>query len=193
MVPCNKHSYIGLFVFEKGDNMKIYLLCGKARSGKDTIANLMKKKLEASGNKVCEIAIMRTLKGYLKDYFGWDGKEETKPRTLLQEMGQDILMDVPNFHVDRICEDIRILSKYFDTFIVPDVRMVHEIEEFRKRFDDVVVIGVVKENYVSPLTSEQSNHITERDLDNYKDFDYEIVNSDIDKLNKDIERVLGDK
>ena len=47
--------------------MKVYLLCGKARSGKDTIADIMKKKLEVNGNKVCEIAIMRTLKGYLKE------------------------------------------------------------------------------------------------------------------------------
>ena len=171
--------------------MKVYLLCGKARSGKDTIANIMKEKLEKEGKKVCEIAIMRTLKGYLKDYFGWDGKDETKPRTLLQEMGQDILMDIPNFHVNRICEDIEILSKYFDVFIVPDVRMVHEIEEFRKRFSDVTVIGVVKENYVSPLTGEQSNHITERDLDNYKDYDYEIVNSTIDKLKIDVDNILG--
>lgn len=171
--------------------MKVYLLCGKARSGKDTIADIMKKKLEEDGSKVCEIAIMRTLKGYLKDYFGWDGKEETKPRTLLQEMGQDILLDIPDFHINRLCEDIKVLSKYFDTFIVPDVRMVHEIEYLRKSFDDVVVIGVVKEDYVSPLTSEQSNHITERDLDNYKDYDYEIVNSTIDKLKIDVDNILG--
>ena len=71
--------------------------------------------------------------------------------------------------------------------------MVHEIEEFRKRFNGVVAIGVVKENYVSPLTNEQSNHITERDLDNYKNFDYEIVNSSIDKLEVDVENILGGK
>ena len=171
--------------------MKIYLLCGKARTGKDTIASIMKEKLEKSGKKVCEIPVMRTLKGYLKDYFGWDGSEETKPRTLLQEMGQDILEDVPNFHIDRLCEDIKILSKYFDTFIVPDVRMVHEIEFLRNKFDDVVVIGVFKEDYVSPLTSEQSNHITERDLDNFNDYDYKIINSSIDKLKIDVENILG--
>ena len=171
--------------------MRIYLLCGKARSGKNTIADIMKKKLEKNGSKVCEVAVMRTLKGYLKDYFGWGGKEETKPRTLLQEMGQDILMDMPNFHIDRLYEDIKVLSKYFDTFIVPDVRMVHEIEYMRKNFSDVVVIGVVKEGYISPLTQEQSNHITERDLDNYKDFDYEIINSSIDKLEIDVDNIIG--
>lgn len=171
--------------------MKIYLICGKARSGKDTIANIMKKKLEKNGSKVCEIGITRTLKGYVKDYFGWDGKDETKPRTLLQEMGQDILMDMPDFHIKRLSEDIGVLSKYFDTFIVPDVRMVHEIEYMRKNYSDVVAIGVVKEGYVSPLTVEQSNHITERDLDNYKDFDYQIINSSLEKLEKDVEDIIG--
>ena len=140
--------------------MKIYLICGKARSGKDTVASIIEKELSDT-NKVCRIGLTRTLKGYVKDYFGWDGNESTKPRTLLQDMGQDLVKDNPNFHIDRLCEDINALSKYFDVFIVSDVRLIHEIEELRDRFDNVTVIGVLKKDYVSPLTEVESNHITE--------------------------------
>ena len=84
-------------------------------------------------------------------------------------------------------------SKYFDTFVVSDIRLVHEIEEIRKRYNDVVVIGVEKENYVSPLTEKEANHITEHDLDNYDKYDYKIINSDLDKLDLDIKNVLGGK
>ena len=73
------------------DDIKVYLICGKARSGKDTIAAILKEKLENNNYKVCTIQIMRTLKGYLKDYFDWDGSEENKPRTLLQTMGTELI------------------------------------------------------------------------------------------------------
>ena len=170
--------------------MKIYLICGKARSGKDTVASIIEKEL-SNTNKVCRIGLTRTLKGYVKDYFGWDGNESTKPRTLLQDMGQDIVKDNPNFHIDRLCEDIRVLSKYFDVFVVSDVRLVHEIDELRNRFDNVTVIGVLKEDYVSPLTEVESNHITETNLDNYDNYDYKVINSDLEKLKKDVKDIIG--
>ena len=170
--------------------MKIYLICGKARSGKDTVASIIEKELSDT-NKVCRIGLTRTLKGYVKDYFGWDGNESTKPRTLLQDMGQDLVKDNPNFHIDRLCEDINALSKYFDVFIVSDVRLIHEIEELRNRFDNVTVIGVIKENYVSPLSIDEEKHITEHDLDNYDNYDYKVINSDLEKLEKDVKDIIG--
>ena len=36
---------------------------------------------------------MRPLKEYLKDYFGWDGSEETKPREALQQMGTELIRE----------------------------------------------------------------------------------------------------
>lgn len=170
--------------------MKIYLICGKARSGKDTVASIIEKELSDT-NKVCRIGLTRTLKGYIKDYFGWDGNEDTKPRTLLQEMGQDIIKDNINFHIDRLCEDINVLSKYFDVFVVSDIRLIHEIEEIRNRFDNVTVIGVIKENYVSPLSIDEEKHITEHDLDNYDDYDYKVINKDLEGLEKEVKEIIG--
>ena len=175
------------------DDIKVYLICGKARSGKDTVADILKEKLEENNYKVCNIQIMRTLKGYLKDYFNWDGSEETKPRRLLQNMGTELIrekLNMPNFHIDRLTEDIKILSNYFEIFIVDDIRLVNEIEEIKKRFNNVVSIGIEKENYISPLKEDEEKHITEHDLDNYDGYDYKIINTTKEELEIEVERIV---
>ena len=172
--------------------MKIYLVCGKARSGKGTVSKILKEELENT-NKVCEIQITRTIKGYAKDYFGWDGNEEDKPRKLLQDLGNSIRKNNPLFHIDRLCEDIKILSDYFDTFIVSDIRFPLEIEEIKKRFSDVTSIGVKMENYISPLSAEEEKDISEHALDNYIGYDYLIINDDIDDLYKSVKNIIGGK
>ena len=167
------------------DNIKIYLICGKARTGKNTVGSFIKAELEKTDHKVCEIQIMRTLKGYLKDYFNWNGKEETKPRELLQRMGTELIrgeMNMPLFHIDRLTEDIKVLSNFYDVFIVDDIRLKNEIMEIRKRFKNVKVILVEKENIDNGLTFEQQNHSTERDLEDFSDYDCKIINSDDIKL-----------
>lgn len=176
------------------DDIKVYLICGKARSGKDTAADIIKEKLTDSGYKVCNIQIMRTLKGYLKDYFNWDGSEENKPRRLLQNMGTELIrekLNMPNFHIDRLTEDIKVLSNYFEVFIVDDIRLVSEIEEIKRRFNNVTSIGIEKENYISPLSESEEKHITEHDLDNYDKFDYKIINSTKELLEEEITRIIN--
>ena len=66
--------------------MKVYLISGPARNGKDTIGDFLEKEYKEMGYKVCRTQIAKYLKMYIKDYFGWDGSEETKPRELLQNL-----------------------------------------------------------------------------------------------------------
>lgn len=167
----------------------LYLICGKARSGKHEVNKFISDYLKECDHKVCSIQIMRTLKGYLKDYFGWDGHDETKPRELLQKFGTEIIrekLNMPLFHIDRLTEDINVLSAYFDTFIVDDIRFPLEIEELTKRFKDVVVINVERD--INTLTEEERKHITEVALDNYNEYDYVIENnSNLDDLKEKVE------
>lgn len=172
---------------------KIYLIGGKARTGKGTVSNILKEEYEKRGFRVCEIQIMRTLKGYLKDYFGWDGKEETKPRKMLQQIGTEVIrkeMNMPLFHINRLTEDILILSNYFDVFIVNDIRLPLEIELIKQRFSSVVSIYVSRIDYVSPLEKEEQLHITELALDDYEKFDYKIVNSSLKGVISDIIKII---
>lgn len=180
-----------------GDKMKdkilIFLISGRARNGKGTVSKLLKEKLEEKNFKVCEIQVMRTLKGYLKDYFDWDGTEETKPRKMLQQIGTDIIREKMNkeyFHIDRLTEDIEILSNFFNVFIVNDIRLPIEIETIKERFNNVISVNVTREGYVSPLETSEQVHITELALNNYEKFDYEIVNKSLNDLENDIIKIL---
>ena len=170
--------------------MKIYLVCGKAHSGKNTASSMMKEYLESKNIHVCEIGITRTIKGYARDYFGWDGNEDTKPRKLLQDLGNAIRQKDEYFHINRLCEDIDVLKNCFDVFIVNDIRLPLEIEEIKNRFDNVVSIGIEMENYVSPLSAIEERDITEHALDNYADYDHKIINKNIDKLRQDVINML---
>lgn len=171
----------------------IFLISGKAQNGKGTVSKILKDKLEEKGLKVCEIQIMRTLKGYLKDYFDWDGKEETKPRKMLQQLGTEMIrekLNKPYFHIDRLTEDIEVLSNFFNVFIVNDIRLPLEIEMMKERFEKVVSIHVVREDYVSPLEPSEQNHVTELALDDYDKFDYKIVNFSLKVLENDIIKII---
>lgn len=175
------------------NNVFIYLISGRARNGKGTVSNIIKREYENRGFKVCEIQVMRTLKGYLKDYFGWDGSEEAKPRKLLQQIGTDIIRENMNkeyFHIDRLTEDIEVLSNFFNVFIVNDIRLPLEIETIKERYKNVVSINVTREGYVSPLETSEQVHITELALNDYKKFDYEIVNSSLSGLKDDIIKIV---
>lgn len=170
--------------------MKIYLVCGKAQSGKNTASSMMKEYLINKNIRVCEIQITRTIKGYARDYFGWDGNEESKPRKLLQDLGNTIRLKDKYFHINRLCEDIDILKDHFDVFIVNDIRLPLEIETIKNRFDNVTSIGIEMENYVSPLSKEEASDITEHALEDYANYDYKIINKNIEDLRQDVVNIL---
>ena len=176
--------------------MQIILIAGKARSGKSTIANFMIENLKKQGKKPCELQIGQYIKYYATRYFGWDGKEETKPRSLLQELGTEVIRNKidPDFHIDRLIQDIEVLSYFYDTFIVSDVRMPVEIEKPKKKFDNVVTLKMVRES--DELNNEQQKHVTEIALDSYDEFDYIVDNNktleDLEIKAKDILERIGD-
>lgn len=157
--------------------MKLILIGGKARSGKDTIADFMMERLLLDNKKVCKLQVGQYIKYYAMKYFGWDGREETKPRELLLEIGTKVIREKidPDFHIDRLIQDVKVLSNFYDILIVSDVRMPVEIEKPKKVFEDVVTIKMVRDS--DELTKKQQGHITETALDGYNGFDY-IINND---------------
>ncbi len=158
--------------------MKIYLISGKARNGKSTVGEFIKEEYENKGKKVCEIGYGSYIKYYAKTYFGWDGKEETKPRSLLQELGTEIIRKKidPMFHVNRIMEDIKVLSYFYDIAVISDVREPIEIITPKEKFDDVVSINVKRTNFESELSEKEQQHFTEIALDSFDDYDYKVLN-----------------
>lgn len=172
-------------------NRKIYLFSGKAMAGKDSACEYYSKLLQANNKNVLHTLYAKYIKQYARDYFGWDGREETKPRELLQVLGTDIIrkeLNKPDFHVNRICEDIEILSKYFNRFLISDCRFKNEVLLPKQKFgDDVVAIRIIRTNFISNLTPEQQQHESETALDDFTDFDYVIKASNLKELHDQLD------
>ncbi len=176
--------------------MKIYMIGGKARHGKDTLAGYLKKYFEEYGEKTCIVHIGNYIKHFAIDYFGWDGKEETKPRSLLQKLGTEIIrekMNKPLFFTNRLKEDIEVLSNLFDVIIVADVRLPLEFEEIQKVYPNTKKIHIVRPELISSLTEEEQKHITETALDNYDDYDYKIINKTIEGVEEEAENIVKEE
>ena len=172
----------------------IYMIAGRARSGKNTFGMMIEDELKKRGRKVCNIELMRTLKGYAKDYFGWNGKDEDKPRNLLQQLGTEIIrekLNKPMFHINRLIEDIEILSNFFDDFIIDDVRFPLEIESIKEVYPKSVCINIKRDNYDnSHMTDLEKAHITENALNQYDEYDVRVFNTTLDNLRKDAEKLV---
>lgn len=174
------------------EESKIIILSGKARSGKDTSLEILKKKYEQIGLKVISLFYASYIKEYAKKISKWDGSDETKPRTLLQVLGTDIIRNTidDKFFINRIIEDIKVYSKFFDVIIVGDARFIEEIEDIKNNFSNVVSINIRRENK-DLLTKKEQLHITETALDNYENYDYIIENNGtIEELERKLEEMI---
>ncbi len=173
--------------------MKVYIICGHAESGKTTLGKKLKEKLKENGYKPCLMQITKPLYHYAEDYFEWNPRQDEKPREFLQKFGIDIIRDKlhkDNFLINRLIDDIEILSEFFDTFIITDARFPREINILKQIFQDVIVIKVERDDYKNHLTEEQNLHTTEKEVDNIKDYKYLIKNKTYKELDKEIEEIL---
>lgn len=173
--------------------MKIFVIGGKARTGKNTFGNYLREEAKKYGYKPCVMHLTEPLYSYARNYFDWNENTGEKPREFLQKMGIEIIKEKLHknyFLIDRTCEDIEILSNFFDVFIITDARLIMEFSELKKRFDDVVTIKLEREDYDDLLDEEERKHITETEIDDYKDFDYIIKNTGIDELRKEASNII---
>ncbi len=157
--------------------MKIFLIGGKANSGKDSTADGITKYYREKGKDVVNIQIAYYIKMYAKQIAKWDGDNETKPRQLLQDLGTELIRKQIDeyFFIKRILQDIDIYSRYFDVITISDGRLPEEFEEITKAYPETVTVHVTRPGYVSHLTKGQKAHLTETLVDDIN-YEYEIVN-----------------
>ncbi|EPY2277886.1 hypothetical protein ACXAT3_002637 [Clostridium sporogenes] len=156
---------------------KIFILSGKARAGKNSTSEIMKKHLEYYGDKCLEIAYGDYLKFIAKQYLNWNGKKDRKGRQLLQYLGTEKVrkgLNMPNYWVERVIDTIKIVGDEYKYIFITDARFPNEIELIKQAFPNIVeTIRVSRKDFINPLTEEQQKHISEIALDDYK-FDYSI-------------------
>jgi len=170
--------------------MRIFLVAGKAGSGKGEVAKLIKEfyiyKLES-----CVVTeFSKYLKGFAKELTDWDGNPNTKPRSYLQELGDKIRSVDSKYFINNMIDDLRIYESVVQNVIISDVRMPDEIEDIKLNYDNVYAIYVENQFSPSKLTVEEQAHITETALENYDEFDYILANDNIDVLKERVFKYL---
>ena len=163
--------------------MRVILISGKAQSGKDSSAFMIKELLEKKNKKVLIIHYADNLKLFCKHHLGWDGdKTKEEGRKLLQWFGTDVVRkNYEDTWVDINVALLKGIKTLYDYVIIPDVRFPNEIYKMSDNFD-CITIRVERPNFDNGLTDEQKNHPSEIAL---KDFpmEYEFINDGkIEKL-----------
>lgn len=173
--------------------MKIVLISGKARHGKDSLAAFMKEDLEKQNKKVLITHYADLLKFICANYFNWNGKKDAEGRQLLQYIGTDKIRAVdPDTWVMFIIKILKIFPDTWDYVLIPDCRFVNEVSLMKKNFNDIKVIRIHRPNFINDLSEEQKNSESETALDNYT-FDYVICNdSTLDNLKLKAEYLVED-
>lgn len=174
--------------------MKIFLIAGKARSGKFSVAECIKNYYNVKNQKTIITEYSKYIKLYATEMTEWKYQSEPKPRKFFQNMGTFIRknMNQPDFFIKRMLEDIKIYEKFFDNIVISDIRFPNEIEKIKKYFKESYSIYVINEHGNYDLTNEEANHETEHALDQYDDFDYVIVNDEKKNLIRKISDILGE-
>ena len=175
--------------------MKIFVIGGQAKCGKSTFGAYLREELKEYGYRPCVMHITQPLYTYAREYFSWDGNISEKPREFLQKMGIEIIKEKlgkKDFLLERLYEDIEILSNFFDTFIITDARLIDEIVSIKKKYQQVVTIKIERENYNTELTNDEANHITETEITKYDAFDYIIKNKSLTELKKKAKEIVKD-
>jgi hypothetical protein len=171
-------------------NLKIILISAKARHGKDSTANLFKKKVESRGKSAIIVHYADILKYWCAEYFGGNYERTPKNRTLWQKYGTDIARKRnPNIWVKLIMEFIKTFGKDYDYILIPDTRFSNECDIPKKIFKNVCAVRVKRTNFISDLTEEQQNHESEVSLDEYK-FDYYIEAENLEELSKETDKLI---
>ncbi len=175
-------------------NPKIYLVSGKAKHGKDTFSGYLKEVYEENNKKVMVTQLSKYIKYYAREMTGWNLTEEDKPRELLQKLGTDVIrmkLGKDDLFIKRMIDDIDVYSCFYDAIIVSDVRFKKEIEDIKIVHPELINIHIFRPNFDNGLTEEQKKHKTEIDLDDYTNFDEEIINTTLDELKNTAKKIYN--
>ena len=172
--------------------MRVFLIAGKAGSGKSEVAKIIKNYYEKLKEKTVITEYSKYLKLYAKEMLDWDGNNQNKPRDFLQEMGLFIRENLKqkDLLIKRMKTDMLVYEHFFKNVVISDVRYPEEIILMKEDYPKAISILVVNDLEDSPLTIKQARHKTEHALDNYEGFDYVIYNQFEQNLKNEVYEIL---
>ena len=149
--------------------MKVILLSGKARSGKDTAAEVIIKNYNG-----LPFAFADDVKNIAYKYFGWYGEKDELGRKLLQDIGTTGRNYNRDIWADKVVTKIQWWtwqSSDNHLAVVTDTRYPNEIQRIKHEFSDVVTIRITRDSV------EKLKHPSETALDQWTDWDYLVENN----------------
>ena len=157
---------------------KIFIISGKAESGKNVVAEYIKEYYAEKKIKVIITSFAKYLKIYAKEIINWNGNENDKPRDFLQTIGIELIKEKidAKFLIKRMLDDLKVYDHYFDMAVITDARFKEEITAIKNNYANVITIYVERDK--SSLTPKQKKHVTETALDDYHNYKYKITNND---------------
>ena len=172
--------------------MRVFLIAGKAGSGKSEVAKIIKDYYEKLKEKTVITEYSKYLKLYAREMLDWDGNNQNKPRDFLQEMGLFIRENLKqkDLLIKRMKTDMLVYEHFFKNVVISDVRYPEEIILMKEDYPKAISILVVNDLEDSPLTIKQARHKTEHALDNYEGFDYVIHNQFEQNLKNEVYEIL---
>lgn len=177
---------------------RIIAICGKKRSGKDTIAKYIEEKY-----KYKNVKFSQYLKSMCSDLFGFsydqienDSKDvlvdeyNKTPREIMQFIGTELMqLELQKFvpSVGRSIWAKTLLNKHTEErIVISDLRFLHEFNEIKKHDCNAVIIKVTND-----MINSTDNHISEKEIDDIC-YDFEVKNnSTIDDMYERIDHIMS--
>ena len=163
---------------------KIFIVSGKARSGKGEISKLISEYY--SNKKSIIISFGHYIKEYAKNVSNWDGSEDTKPRELLQNLGIELIKNkIDNkLFIRRILEDIEVYSYFYDVIIINDARLLDEITSIKNKYNNDI-INFINNRYNINIDSNIDSYTLEDNvfINNFHEFIWPDLNNNIYDIN----------
>lgn len=159
---------------------KIFLFHAKAQSGKNFCADYMKEVYEKRNKRVLVIAFADWVKDCMRRYFGIEEYKTEAGRTAITNFATDICRKKdPEIWARVVATTVKAMEECWDVVIIPDWRFKNEAEIMEKYFPGKVVKVLITrpdvEN-IDNMTKIQRSHLSETELDNFQNWDYNIIN-----------------
>lgn len=157
--------------------MKVICISGKAQSGKDTAASLIRDILYGYGQRVLITHYADLLKFMCEKFFHWNGVKDEHGRQILQYVGTDVVRkQKPDFWVDFIASVLELFPDEWDYVLIPDTRFPNEITNLKNAGYSVCHLHITRPGMSDGLTAAQHNHVSEHALDGVE-ADYSVANT----------------
>lgn len=175
--------------------MKVILISGKARSGKNQLAEYLKEYLDVDHKgAICNKTLIRGNAECVKEIayskYDWNGEKDSKGRQLLIDItnkgyAEDTYYWEKNTFLELISYK-EFINKNCQFLIMPDWRYPQTLDYFKQVADNVITIKVTRPNLPKGT---HEHHISENALESFN-VQYKVENNkDLDNLKNIAKRI----